>query len=114
MLPQVEASEINSHLIHGTLTSSAERTSGDKTFKQPDDQSRLDINNLLGGFDLLVNGKGLDSNKRPVQHGAAVSNQNFSTPLLEDIFGNSLTENGGGLPILAEVKCSYMFYSLTM
>lgn len=108
LLLQVETSEINSNPAHGTLNLSIDKTSGDKTMKQLDDQSHLNKNNHARGFDLLVNGKGLDPYKGPTQHDAAVSNQKFSTPLLEDIFGNSLTVNGVGSSILAEVKCSYV------
>lgn len=106
MLLQVELSEINYHLVHDTLNSSVERTSYGKTVNPPDDQSNLNINNHAGGFDILVNGKGLDSSTGPMQQDAAASNHNLLTSHLEDIFGNSLTANGGGLSILGEVKSS--------
>ncbi|CAM8911337.1 unnamed protein product [Rhodiola kirilowii] len=91
---KVQISEIDNHLVYDTLNSSMERKSDDKTVKQPDDQSHLHISHHAGTSDLLVNGEGFDSNRRALQHTADVSNQDFATPILEDIFGNSLTMNG--------------------
>ncbi|CAM8914195.1 unnamed protein product [Rhodiola kirilowii] len=99
---KVQISEIDNHLVYDTLNSSMERKSDDKTVKQPDDQSHLHISHHAGTSDLLVNGEGFDSNRRALQHTADVSNQDFATPILEDIFGNSLTMNGGGLSISTE------------
>uniref|UniRef100_A0A7N1A3P4 Uncharacterized protein n=1 Tax=Kalanchoe fedtschenkoi TaxID=63787 RepID=A0A7N1A3P4_KALFE len=68
--------------------------------KQPDGQSHL--NNPAGTVDLLVRGQGPGSKLGDLEHSAAKSHLDSATPLLEDIFGNSLTISGEGLSISTE------------
>lgn len=102
---QVRTSEIDEKLLYSTVKSVRESNSGDKTVRQLDDPPHHDQSDHSTIVELLVNGEGLDSKIGVLQHNGGASNQDFAESFLEDVFGTSLTMNGGGLSKLIEVNC---------